>query len=137
MIERQYHSNMICNTISKWLRWKVEIMHTINWSGLYLYRISNYLVIWGSYGMALHAKGQIKPRADWRAIDSPKKRTNEFLFFLLYSPEILETWNFDFKFQVFPDGHGKKTKFVSSFFGRIYGAPICFRFYLTFRSFQL
>ena len=23
-------------------------------------------------------KGQIKPKADWRAIDSPKKRTNEF-----------------------------------------------------------
>ena len=26
-------------------------------------------------------KGQIKPKADWRAIDSPKKRTNEFFFF--------------------------------------------------------
>ena len=26
-------------------------------------------------------KGQIKPKADWRAIDSPKKRTNEFVFF--------------------------------------------------------
>ena len=23
-------------------------------------------------------KGQIKPKADWRAIDSPKKRTNDF-----------------------------------------------------------
>ena len=30
----------------------------------------------------------------------------------------------------------KKTvsRFVRSFFGRIYGAPICFRFYLTFRN---
>ena len=26
-------------------------------------------------------KGQIKPKADWRAVDSPKKRTNEFLLF--------------------------------------------------------
>ena len=37
------------------------------------------------------AKGQIKPKADWRAIDYPKKRKNEFVFFLLYCPEILET----------------------------------------------
>ena len=26
-------------------------------------------------------KGQIKPKADWRAVDSPKKRTNEFVLF--------------------------------------------------------
>ena len=26
-------------------------------------------------------KGQIKPKVDWRAIDSPKKQTNEFAFF--------------------------------------------------------
>ena len=25
-------------------------------------------------------KGQIKPKADWRAADSPKKQTNEFVF---------------------------------------------------------
>ena len=54
------------------------------------------------------AKGQMKPKADWRAIDSPKKRTNEFVFFLLYGPEILETRDFDFKFQVFPDCKAKK-----------------------------
>ena len=30
-------------------------------------------------------KGQIKPEADWRAVDSPKKRTNEFGFFALSS----------------------------------------------------
>ena len=29
------------------------------------------------------AKGQIKLKADWRAIDSPKKRTNEFGFFAM------------------------------------------------------
>ena len=28
-----------------------------------------------------NTKGQIKPKADWRAVDSPKKRTNEFDFF--------------------------------------------------------
>jgi hypothetical protein len=28
-------------------------------------------------------KGQIKPKADWHAVDSPKKRTNDF--FLFYS----------------------------------------------------
>ena len=38
----------------------------------------------------LYPKGQIKPKADWRAIDSPKKRTNKFGFFALQS-EILET----------------------------------------------
>ena len=30
-------------------------------------------------------KGQIKPKADLRAIDSPKKRTNEFVFIALQS----------------------------------------------------
>ena len=30
----------------------------------------------------------------------------------------------------------KQNKFVCSFFGRIYGAPICFRFYLTFTLFH-
>ena len=25
-------------------------------------------------------KGQIKPEADWGAVDSPKKRTNSFVF---------------------------------------------------------
>ena len=28
-------------------------------------------------------KGQKEPKADWRAIDSPKKRTNEFGFFAM------------------------------------------------------
>ena len=31
------------------------------------------------------AKGQIKPYTDWRAVDSPKKRTNEFGFFFAFS----------------------------------------------------
>ena len=47
-------------------------------------------------------KGQIKPKADLRAVDSPKKRTNEFVLFAF---------------------HGKQNKFFRSIFGRIYGAP--------------
>ena len=49
-------------------------------------------------------KGQLYSKTDWRAIDSPNKRIDEFFFTL----------------------HGKQIKFVHSFFGRIYGAPICF-----------
>ena len=30
---------------------------------------------------AEHAKDQLISKADWRAIDSPKKRTNEFVLF--------------------------------------------------------
>ena len=35
----------------------------------------------------MNTKGQIKPKADWRAADSPKKRTNKFVFvaFLLFT----------------------------------------------------
>ena len=29
-------------------------------------------------------KGQIKPKADWCAIDSPRKRTNEFVFCVFF-----------------------------------------------------
>ena len=37
----------------------------------------------------LITKVQIKPKAGWRAVDSPKKRTNEFVFvaFLLFTAE--------------------------------------------------
>jgi hypothetical protein len=31
----------------------------------------------------INPKGQIKPKADWRAIDSHKKRMNEFVFFAM------------------------------------------------------
>ena len=52
-------------------------------------------------------------------IDSPKKRTNEFVFV----------------FFALKSRKAKKTnKFVHSFFGRIYSAPICFWYYLTFRD---
>ena len=78
-------------------------------------------------------KGQIKPKADWNASHRFSQKANEqILVFCHNSPEILETWNFDFKLQVFADGKAKKN--VHSVFGRIYGTPICLRFYLTFIS---
>ena len=36
-------------------------------------------------------KGQIIPKADWRAIDSPKKRTNEFVCFSVKSKKAKKT----------------------------------------------
>jgi hypothetical protein len=57
----------------------------------------------------MDAKGQLISKADWRAIDSPKKRMDELVLFA---------------FLLFV--HGKQIKFVRSFFGRIYYAPICF-----------
>ena len=53
------------------------------------------------------AKGQIKPKADLCAEDSPKKQTNERICFVC-----------------FVAFHSKQNKFVNSVFGRIYGAPI-------------
>ena len=51
------------------------------------------------------SKGQIKPKTDWRAVDSSKKRTNEFVLFAF----LLFTANKS-----------------NSFFWRFYGSPICF-----------
>ena len=52
-------------------------------------------------------KGQIKPKANWRAVDSPKKRTNELGLFAI----LLFTAN-------------KINLFARSFFGRMYCTPI-------------
>ena len=52
-----------------------------------------------------------------RAVDSPKKWMNEFVLFAVISKKADRT-----------------NSFICSFFGRIYGAPICFRFYLTFST---
>ena len=57
----------------------------------------------------LFAKGQIKPKADCCAVDSPKKRTNEFVLFAFC--------------------FSQQTKQIRSFFfGRIYGAIHAFDF---------
>ena len=53
-------------------------------------------------------KGQIKPKAYWRAVDSPKKQTNEFvLFAYLLLTEI-------------------KTNSFVRFWGESTGRPNCF-----------
>ena len=58
------------------------------------------------------SKGQIIPKADWRAIDSTKKRMNEFVFFCQTVRKNLKlevsSSSFEFKFQVFPDCKAKK-----------------------------
>ena len=36
---------------------------------------------------AARSKGQIKPKADWRDVDSPKKQTNEFVIFCHEKPK--------------------------------------------------
>ena len=59
-------------------------------------------------------KGQIKPKADWRAVDSPKKRTNEFVLFAF----LLFTAN--------------KTNLFVRFLGESTARQSCFWFYLTF-----
>ena len=59
-------------------------------------------------------KGQIKPKADWRTVDSPKKQMNEFVLFAL----LLFTAN-------------KSNSFVR-FLGESTARQSCFWFYLTF-----
>ena len=51
-----------------------------------------------------------------RAIDSPKKPTNKFVLFSICHEK----------------QKSKQNKLVGLFFGRIYGRPIFFQFYLTF-----
>ena len=37
-------------------------------------------MVWFWISQIVVNKGQIKPKADWCAVDSPKKRKNEFVF---------------------------------------------------------
>ena len=53
----------------------------------------------------MKTKGQTKPKEDWRTIDSPKKRMNEFGFSAMTVRKYLKL---EVKFQVFPDCKGKK-----------------------------
>ena len=55
------------------------------------------------------AKGQLISKANFQAVDSPKKRMDEFPFFDLKSCYVV------------------KSNAVRSFFWRIYGLEICFR----------
>ena len=60
------------------------------------------------------AKGQIKPKAVWRVVDSPKKLTNKFVLFAF----LLFTEN--------------KIKLFVCFLGESTARQSCFQFYLTF-----
>ena len=60
-------------------------------------------------------KGQINSKADWSAVDSPKKRTNEFVLFAF----LLFTAN--------------KTNSFVRFWGESTAHPNCFWFHLTFK----
>ena len=59
-------------------------------------------------------KGQIKPEEDWRAVDSPKKESNEFVLFV---------------FLLFM---ANKTNSFVRFLGESMARPNCFWFYMTF-----
>ena len=59
---------------------------------------------------------------------------NLFLFFSITVWKYLKLEISTSSFKYFQTVMAKKPKFVRSVFGRIYGAPICFWFYLTFRS---
>ena len=61
-------------------------------------------------------KGQVKPKADWHAVDSPKKGTKEFVLldFLLFT--------------------ANKTNSFVRFLGESTKSLNCFLFYLTFSS---
>ena len=68
----------------------------------------------------MRIKGQIKPKANWRTVDSPKKeRTNEFVLFAI----LLYTAN--------------KTNSFLCFLGESTAHQSCFRFYLTFSEIQV
>ena len=67
-----------------------------------------------------HSKGRIKPKADWCAIDSPKKQRNGFVVFAFFA------------------FHRKnKTYSFVQFLGESTAHPNCFWFYLTFIKVKL
>ena len=94
----------------------------------------HWMIKMSSNHAVCHTKGQIKLKADWHAIDSPKKWTKKFVFLLPWQSG--NNWNLKFWFQVSSISGlwSKKTKSVHSVFGRIYGAPICLWFYMTFNN---
>ena len=64
----------------------------------------------------MNTKGQLISKADWRAIDSPKKRTDEFVLFAF----LLFTAN--------------KSNSSVRFLGESTARQSAFRFYLTFST---
>ena len=43
------------------------------------------------FAMSIQSKGQIKPKADWRAVDAPRKQRNEFVLFAVKSKKAIKT----------------------------------------------
>ena len=82
------------------------------------HKITYYLVddsVWTTMlYVPLLAKGQIKPKAVWVRWRFSRKTKNEFVLFTVKSKK----------------ANNNFVRLV--FFGRIYGTPICFWFYLTF-----
>ena len=58
---------------------KVRLEHGLRTTNeAFFHWADKFWSIWGIFG---RTKGQIKPKADWRVVDSPKKRTNKFILF--------------------------------------------------------
>ena len=51
------------------------------------------LVSFMPFSIFLSSKGQIKPKADWQAVDSPKKQTDEFDLFAVKSKAANKTYS--------------------------------------------
>ena len=75
-----------------------------------------------------HSKGQLILKQNCRAVTSPKKWKNEFVFLSWHSRN---TWNlnFDFKCQVFPDCQGRKTNSFIRFWDKFDVRQFCFEIY--------
>ena len=65
----------------------------------------------------MKTKGQIKPKADLRAIDSPKKRTDEFGFFAMTVRKYLKLEVSSSSFKYFRTLKQKKTNSFVRFLG--------------------
>ena len=79
----KFCQTLSCMKLSMWLR---EMHDGAFWKDL---------LIRANFTKSIQeCKAQIKPNADWRAIDSPKKLTNEFVFFLPWQSG--NTWNLIF-----------------------------------------
>ena len=69
-------------------------MHT-NLISMLIERIYQYQFSINNFNLKDAAKGNIKPKEDWRAVDSPKIRTEDF--FLLYTANNLRHANLLFE----------------------------------------
>ena len=78
------------------------------------------------------SKGQYISKQNCRAVTSPKKRTNEFVFL---SWRLGNTWNLKskFKFQIFPSSQNRKTNAFICFSGEITARQFRFKIYWPLR----